>query len=289
MLLPICDDNALAAALLDWLYLYFQRPSPYEIFFEKLRKCDEEVITDDFYLYQVREYLPPFDLDREAYPDHWLSVSLAECFDAIRSQFSSEMTLQIEDFIEAFKLLQNKSYLSVEDWGLFEEDREDCLNGRYKATLSPLITCYLSLAAVDSAVQKQYQKAVPISSFPLENSRIDKKRERRIITNQVHRAKRIGQAASLTLEEWLATLNHFKVKCAFCRERSYEVLEHFIPVIHGGSTSVFNCIPACEICNAIKNEQLPHEFEQHFENACIQELLQYLEQKRKEWLCRQTS
>lgn len=100
----------------------------------------------------------------------------------------------------------------------------------------------------------------------------------------MHRAKRIGQAASLTFDEWAETLSYFNLRCAFCQTEPYEVLEHFIPIIHGGPSSVFNCVPACETCNAMKNDRLPHEFAQDIGEDRTHRIQQYLEQRKQRWL-----
>src|SRR5258708_27983100 len=37
--------------------------------------------------------------------------------------------------------------------------------------------------------------------------------------------------------------------------RSYEQLDHFIPVSKGGGTIVANYVPACKICNKLKGQR----------------------------------
>jgi hypothetical protein len=49
-------------------------------------------------------------------------------------------------------------------------------------------------------------------------------------------ARKYGLSATLTLEEWLATLAHFHWKCAYCQSAPYTVLEHFEPMIVRGDT-----------------------------------------------------
>lgn len=280
MLTPICDGDHVAAAILDWLYLYFQYPNPYKLFCDRIQDHNSEEIISDFFRYSIQEYYAPFDLDIDHYPDKWFSITLAELRLAIREQFAWKTKLLTEDLIDALKLLQNKNYMSIEDWELFE-DGKNALYSEYQGKSSPVITCWLYVRNVDYAVMNYYH-----SHFvaPLVDERINTKREKRIVSNQGHRAKRIGQAASLTFEEWIATITYFNMRCAFCQERPYEVLEHFIPVIHGGTTSVFNCVPACELCNAIKNDCLPHEILEQMKEERIQEIHRYLEHRRQQWI-----
>jgi 5-methylcytosine-specific restriction endonuclease McrA len=61
----------------------------------------------------------------------------------------------------------------------------------------------------------------------------------------------------LTLAEWLQTLADFRGLCAYCQERPFAHLEHFIPIDAGGGTTLDNCIPACGQCNWSKGADDP--------------------------------
>ena len=82
-------------------------------------------------------------------------------------------------------------------------------------------------------------------------------RERRRVQTQNYRALQAGLPATLTLEEWLQTLADFNGLCAYCMERHFEHLEHFIPIDAGGGTTVDNCVPACGRCNYSKGSDDP--------------------------------
>ena len=82
-------------------------------------------------------------------------------------------------------------------------------------------------------------------------------RERSRVQNQRLRAENKQLPATLTLEEWLQTLADFNGMCAYCLERPFEHLEHFIPIDAGGGTTVDNCIPACGKCNWSKGADDP--------------------------------
>ncbi|BCL79685.1 hypothetical protein ccbrp13_21500 [Ktedonobacteria bacterium brp13] len=290
MLTPICDGDMVAAAILDWLYLYFQSPNPFMILMNDFRHYarswnDHNSEICDF-LDELKEDLAPFDLDFSNYPNKWLTISLYTIHNAIQQQFAWK-TPQVTtgDLIEALKLLHNKGYLCVEDWDMFHEDIEESIrNSRPNHKSSFSITLWLYTSQIDYAVQKLYQGH---SASPPVDQRIDIKREKRIVNTQVHRARRLGQGGTLTFEEWSETLTHFKMLCAFCQQAPYEVLEHVLPIIHGGSTSIFNSVPACNLCNAIKGDRLYEEYASDFGEVRIQEIQDYLEHKKHQWIQRQ--
>jgi 5-methylcytosine-specific restriction endonuclease McrA len=79
------------------------------------------------------------------------------------------------------------------------------------------------------------------------------------LNDQLKRAEKAGLPATLSLRQWVATIEHFKGLCAYCQNKPFEVLEHFVPVEMGGGTTASNCVPACNKCNAIKGGFSPHE------------------------------
>lgn len=81
--------------------------------------------------------------------------------------------------------------------------------------------------------------------------------ERQRLRSQIMRAKHADVPATLTIVEWLITLNNFHWKCAYCQTGPYEVMEHYIPVTLGGGTTAENCVPACFSCNARKAAKHP--------------------------------
>lgn len=66
-----------------------------------------------------------------------------------------------------------------------------------------------------------------------------------------YRARRYGKPGTLTLVEWVGTLDYFYWRCAYCGG-PYEVLEHFDAVELKGTTKQ-NCYPACRSCNSRKS------------------------------------
>lgn len=73
-----------------------------------------------------------------------------------------------------------------------------------------------------------------------------------IVRANLRRARIVGSTATLTLDEWLCTLEHFKRKCAYCYGE-YNVLEHVTSLSKSGGTTSTNCAPACWRCNTWKD------------------------------------
>ena len=91
-------------------------------------------------------------------------------------------------------------------------------------------------------------------------------KEARVVRHAIYWAKG-DHPATLTLKQWIGCLDYFEWMCAYCQQRPYEVLEHFIPMILEerakplckliGGTSIYNCIPACHWCNTRKHRVSP--------------------------------
>lgn len=89
-------------------------------------------------------------------------------------------------------------------------------------------------------------------------------------------ARRMRLPASLTLEEWTKTIADFAGLCAYCQTVPVAVLEHFVPMRHGGGTTPGNCLPACIGCNLRKGPLLPADFEAAFGPERVGALRAYL-------------
>lgn len=110
---------------------------------------------------------------------------------------------------------------------------------------------------------------------------LPKRNESRRVNYHNRRASRVGLPASLTTKQWTKTLEHFNWKCALCSDGAYEVLEHFVPLICGGGTTEYNCIPACVSCNRIKNDTHPSIIPTGSRiYQSIQKVQEYLESRR---------
>lgn len=67
------------------------------------------------------------------------------------------------------------------------------------------------------------------------------------VNSQLARARTFHVEATLTLVDWLNTLNYFQWKCAYCQSQPFQTMIHHIPLPEGGTTSS-NCFPACYRC-----------------------------------------
>ena len=66
-----------------------------------------------------------------------------------------------------------------------------------------------------------------------------------------------GLESSLTIKQWMQAIGDFAGLCAYCRQRPFTVIEHFLPVRLGGGTTARNCVPACDACNGMKSNIHP--------------------------------
>jgi hypothetical protein len=105
--------------------------------------------------------------------------------------------------------------------------------------------------------------------------------ENRKLRAQLKRAMDNGCLATLTLDEWIITLNDYDWKCAYCQTAPYEHLEHRIPIAHGGGTTVDNCVPACRACYLLKGARHPEEIrESSLSPAAQRRVAEYLITRR---------
>ncbi|HEX3642848.1 MAG TPA: HNH endonuclease [Ktedonobacteraceae bacterium] len=88
-------------------------------------------------------------------------------------------------------------------------------------------------------------------------------------------ARRMGKQGTLTLAEWEQTVADFNGMCAYCLFRPYEVLEHFVPVMHEG-THVNNCVPACVNCNVKKRNRIDDDLVRVLGPETVERVRSYL-------------
>lgn len=105
--------------------------------------------------------------------------------------------------------------------------------------------------------------------------------ERRRLKSHLERASQYRVEASLTLKQWLTTLDYFKWTCAYCKG-PFKGLEHYIPLSIGGGTSADNCVPSCTKCNTAKKDKAPLEFYSLFPTENLSRISKYLESQRQD-------
>ena len=73
------------------------------------------------------------------------------------------------------------------------------------------------------------------------------------IESQSFRARARHAEVTLTLVEWLEALDYFHWHCAYCQEKPFQVMSHYLPLQRGGMTAL-NCLPACFHCRHSRRE-----------------------------------
>lgn len=53
------------------------------------------------------------------------------------------------------------------------------------------------------------------------------------VENQCSRARTLRAATTLTLVEWLETLAYFHWQCAYCQEKPFQVMSHYLSLPYG--------------------------------------------------------
>lgn len=78
------------------------------------------------------------------------------------------------------------------------------------------------------------------------------------VNAHLQRARSLHVEATLTLVDWIKTLIYFEWKCAFCQEKPFQAMHHYIPLPVGGMTPS-NCIPVCYSC--MKRQEKSQNFQ----------------------------
>ena len=70
-------------------------------------------------------------------------------------------------------------------------------------------------------------------------------------------ARKVGNGGrGVSPAEWLALLEQFGGKCAYCGAHATE-RDHVYPIVRGGKDEPENVVPSCRSCNARKRSKLP--------------------------------
>ena len=78
-------------------------------------------------------------------------------------------------------------------------------------------------------------------------------RDRYAIYEQRRKSIKRALPATLTLDQWRNIKDYFDNRYAYCGEEVSLTQDHLIAVVHGGSYTADNIIPACVRCNCSKN------------------------------------
>ncbi len=210
--------------------------------------------------------------------DQGITTSLERLVDDLFGLFTQE------EHITALNLLINKGYISIQHVDqTSEEDRSytfvvdrEKINATDRQYWGLPGYSFPSSSSLASPRIEVAPIQPPLYELPLEQKY---QTEAARVAYQCKRACDLELPATLSLEEWLSTLNHFEWRCAYCKG-PYRLLEHFIPLVHGGGTSASNCVPSCSGCNGIKGTYHPHALPAKAElkmGAALQAVQAYLE------------
>lgn len=76
------------------------------------------------------------------------------------------------------------------------------------------------------------------------------------VNAQLFQARAQRAAATLTLVDWLKTLDYFAWRCAYCQEKPFQIMSHYQPLQTAGTTPA-NCVPGCYSCRAARKKDSP--------------------------------
>lgn len=68
--------------------------------------------------------------------------------------------------------------------------------------------------------------------------------------------RRSAGILSVTSRDIIRLVERFDGRCAYCRERPYQHLDHVVPIARGGRHGIGNLLPACAQCNLSKGSRL---------------------------------
>jgi 5-methylcytosine-specific restriction endonuclease McrA len=91
------------------------------------------------------------------------------------------------------------------------------------------------------------------------------------VNTEIARSKLKNVECDLTIQQWMTVINHFtknegdvlKITCVYCGRLfppNRIGIDHFIPMIIGGKTTLSNCVPSCYVCNTMKGALTGTEF-----------------------------
>jgi 5-methylcytosine-specific restriction endonuclease McrA len=93
------------------------------------------------------------------------------------------------------------------------------------------------------------------------------------------RAQDAGLPATLTIGQWLKTLDHFRWQCAYCQAQAVEGyigLDHYLPLCLEGGSTPDNCVPCCQECGRKKGAKHPRAVQDLFGKEVLDGIEAYL-------------
>jgi len=173
---------------------------------------------------------------------------LTACLDEVKSQEDFDLLINAinhDGSLERLEEIENNiSDLAEDVRDYFQQQKRERHEARIKREQEHLCVLCIKqnkLADIDvcAACRKEHWK------------------EEQRIKVHLYRARKACTPATLTLGQWITTLERYHYHCAYCTTEAYEVLEHYIPITAGGGTTQENCVPACRTCNLKKHNDHP--------------------------------
>ena len=75
-----------------------------------------------------------------------------------------------------------------------------------------------------------------------------------------YRARKLAAEGRFTPAQWLALVEQYNGRCAYCGADGPLEADHRIPLSRGGSNRIENILPACRRCNGKKHQMTEAEF-----------------------------
>jgi 5-methylcytosine-specific restriction endonuclease McrA len=98
------------------------------------------------------------------------------------------------------------------------------------------------------------------------------------------RAQDAGLPATLTIGQWLKTLDHFQWQCVYCQAQAVEGyigLDHYLPLCLGGGSTSDNCVPCCQECGRKKGAKHPRAVQDLFSKEVLDGIEAYLASRKE--------
>ena len=195
-----------------------------------------------------------------------------------------------DEIYQACLFLANKKFISI--WWYQEDDTATLPTRLYYVKYNRHLIEMASKPYLEEMARLAYERELnkkpldqPPSANPPKARKIkleDRyKTEASRVAMHNSRAAKVGLPATLTLQQWLSTLDHFKWTCAYCQGK-YTVIEHFIPLTHGKGTEKDNCVPACYKCNSQKGTYHPSQVTDSQLILGIEKVYKYIASLEKE-------
>lgn len=107
----------------------------------------------------------------------------------------------------------------------------------------------------DREFQRRYRREIYLRSAKVRNTKKEHARRRKLLKKAV--------PGSHTRDEWIALLERYGWRCAYCGEKMTETpgplqatRDHVVPITCGGTDDISNIVPACMRCNARKGNKI---------------------------------